>query len=102
MKQMFSALSGKIKENAIDVYMDSINPAVRDPVFFSVGMPNGSMIPKKELQRIMNEIFEADPARLYEYCSAKGFGPYVDAISKKENIPEAYVMATNGNTQGVD
>ncbi|GER67090.1 aminotransferase [Weizmannia acidilactici] len=102
MEHLLSALSGKIKENAIDAYMDSMKPAVRDPVFFSVGMPNCGMIPKKALQRIMNEIFDSDPAHLYEYCSAKGFGPFLSAISGNENIPEPYIMATNGNTQGFD
>jgi len=48
-----------------------MKPAVRDPVFFSVGMPNGGIIPKKALQRIMNEIFDSDYIRnLNDFGSA--------------------------------
>ncbi|WP_018661997.1 PLP-dependent aminotransferase family protein [Heyndrickxia acidiproducens] len=102
MNHVLSDLSGKIKENAIDAYMDSIQTSAADPVYFSVGMPNGAMIPKKPLQECMNAIFDTGPPGLYQYCGAKGFEPFLSVIAKKENIPEKYVMATNGNTQGFD
>ncbi|MBE6185139.1 PLP-dependent aminotransferase family protein [Heyndrickxia ginsengihumi] len=102
MEPILSHLSFQIKENAIDSFMDEIKTPVTDPVFFSVGLPNKKLIPKKQLQAMTNMLFENDPSNLYNYCSSKGYDPFISTISAKETIAENFIMVTNGNTQGFD
>lgn len=102
MKHLFSEYSSRTKENAIEVYMKDFESDIPDPVLFSIGLPNKELLPKHQMQHIINSLFDSGNTSLFNYCGSKGVSSFISTISRKENISEDHIMVTSGNTQGVE
>ncbi|MED4284900.1 PLP-dependent aminotransferase family protein [Priestia megaterium] len=102
MKHFLSNLSLNTRQTAIDSLMDNAKTSVPDPVFFSIGLPNRELLPKKKLQDVYNSIFESGTDSYFNYGGSKGISPLLSTISKRENISQDYIMISTGNTQGVE
>lgn len=102
MKHLFSDYSFRTRENAIEAYMKDFESNITDPVLFSIGLPNKELLPKQQMQRIINSLFDSGNTSLFNYCGSKGVSSLISTISRKENISEDHIMITSGNTQGVE
>ncbi|WP_341285642.1 PLP-dependent aminotransferase family protein [Priestia megaterium] len=102
MKHFLSNLSLNTRQTAIDSLMDNAKTSVTDPVFFSIGLPNRELLPKKKLQDVYNSIFESETDSYFNYGGSKGISLLLSTISKRENISQDYIMISTGNTQGVE
>ncbi|WP_456364369.1 aminotransferase-like domain-containing protein [Priestia aryabhattai] len=102
MKHFLSNLSLNTRQTAIDSLMDNAATTVPDPVYFSIGLPNRELLPKRQLHEVYNSIFNLKSDSHFNYGGSKGIAPLLSTISKRENISQDYIMITTGNTQGVE
>ncbi|MGN5651046.1 PLP-dependent aminotransferase family protein [Bacillus sp. Brlt_9] len=102
MKQSLSHISINTADTAIDTFTKDLKCLVSDPVSLSIGLPNETLIPKKQLEEVFTSILNTNELPFYHYCDAKGMPQLVETIANNENTSPEHILITSGNTQGIE
>ncbi len=73
--------------------------AGQSDISFARGAPSLDIIAVDELKAAADRAFSSDPKGAFSYGTAAGYGPLLEWIAGRHELPEGQVIATNGSMQ---